>query len=330
MGTRRKTATDAGSWPLERLRGQSDGAHGAAELPLPYIEACRLAEEGRFQEAREAYARLLRLRRRAKKDARLRGLIHNDLAVLDAFEGKFDEAREEWRRAVEADGGLLLARLNRDLLAAEAAMGEVEELEQLKLVPQPGDSAGGAVRVLVPHPPQPSPIEREGDLSTASAELVNSSGVANPADLRSEAGHHAEPDDYYGSARVSDPAVGPTARLRPPNARNTDSPTRIAILSFLFNWPSTGGGNMHTAGLVEFLGRSGYEVRHFFTRFLAWGIGRVAGEGLAASEALDFDEASWNVGEIQRQYRRAVDEFQPHFVAITDAWNMKPHLGESL
>ena len=31
-------------------------------------------------------------------------------------------------------------------------------------------------------------------------------------------------------------------------------PVRVAILSFLFNWPSTGGGNHHTAELAQFLG----------------------------------------------------------------------------
>ena len=31
-----------------------------------------------------------------------------------------------------------------------------------------------------------------------------------------------------------------------------------AILSFLFNWPSTGGGNHHTAELAAFLARAGY------------------------------------------------------------------------
>ena len=29
------------------------------------------------------------------------------------------------------------------------------------------------------------------------------------------------------------------------------TPIRIAILSFLFNWPSTGGGNIHTVELAD-------------------------------------------------------------------------------
>jgi len=41
---------------------------------------------------------------------------------------------------------------------------------------------------------------------------------------------------------------------------------KIAIVSFLYNWPSTGGGNIHTMELVQFLGRAGYEVQHFCVR----------------------------------------------------------------
>ncbi len=46
--------------------------------------------------------------------------------------------------------------------------------------------------------------------------------------------------------------VPPPDAAQHPHA--TDRPIRVAVLSFLFNWPSTGGGNMHTAGLVDFLG----------------------------------------------------------------------------
>ncbi len=73
------------------------------------------------------------------------------------------------------------------------------------------------------------------------------------------------------SARVSEPAVRMTGGLQAPGPRNPDEPIRVANLSFLFNWPSTGGGNMHTAGLVEFLKRGGYEVRHLFARYPAPG-----------------------------------------------------------
>jgi tetratricopeptide (TPR) repeat protein len=56
---------------------------------------------------------------------------------------------------------------------------------------------------------------------------------------------------------------------------------KLAILSFLFNWPSSGGGNVHTAELAHFLARAGYTVRHFYARYPAWGIGNIGREPLA-------------------------------------------------
>jgi hypothetical protein len=52
---------------------------------------------------------------------------------------------------------------------------------------------------------------------------------------------------------------------------------RVAILSFLFNWPTTGGGNVHTYELAIFLEKAGYEVKHFYVRYspLPWRVGQV-------------------------------------------------------
>jgi len=61
-------------------------------------------------------------------------------------------------------------------------------------------------------------------------------------------------------------AAGVNARLvleGRPTGESAPRPVRIAVLSFLFNWPSTGGGNIHTAAIVDFLGRRGYDVRQF-------------------------------------------------------------------
>ena len=49
---------------------------------------------------------------------------------------------------------------------------------------------------------------------------------------------------------------------------------KVAILSFLFNWPTTWGGNVHTQELAIFLGRAGYDVRHSDVDYAGWGIGR--------------------------------------------------------
>ena len=104
----------------------------------------------------------------------------------------------------------------------------------------------------------------------------------------------------------------------------------MAILSFLFNWPSTGGGNIHTVELAQFLGRAGYEVRHIHVRYPAWGVGGAQQPLPIASEVLEFDLASWRLEEIQARYRGAVTAFDPDYVIITDAWNMKPLLAEAV
>jgi glycosyltransferase involved in cell wall biosynthesis len=233
-------------------------------LPEDYCQACRLAEQGLYDDARRLYADVESAATEA--DARLRALIRNDLAVLAALEGRFDEARLGWHHAIEVDPGCQLAHLNDVLVAAE--------LDSL--------------------------TSSQGDV---------------PAPLQ------FAPAPVASASPVFDTRHSPSA---------TRHPTKVAILSFLFNWPSTGGGNMHTAGLAQFLGRAGYEAKHIFARFPEWGTGRVTDELLSPAEVIEFDESAWNIGEIQARYRRAVDEFDPDYVVITDAWNMKPLLAEAM
>ncbi len=70
-------------------------------LPAGYRQACRLAVEGRYEEARRLYGEVECTA--LEGDPRLRALIKNDLAALAALEGRFDEARHGWQLAIEAD-----------------------------------------------------------------------------------------------------------------------------------------------------------------------------------------------------------------------------------
>lgn len=106
--------------------------------------------------------------------------------------------------------------------------------------------------------------------------------------------------------------------------------TRIAIVSLLFNWPSTGGGTVHTAELGKFLSRAGYLVRHFFARNVAWGVGNVTTDTGVPSTPLTFEPQDWCADEIRRRFRRAIEEFRPDFVVVTDSWNAKTLLVEAL
>ena len=71
-------------------------------------------------------------------------------------------------------------------------------------------------------------------------------------------------------------------------------PFRIAIVSLLFNWPSTGGGIVHTAELAQFLSLDGYEVCHFFAVYEPWSVGNVTELLPYNSCAICFSEQSWN------------------------------------
>lgn len=129
-----------------------------------------------------------------------------------------------------------------------------------------------------------------------------------------------------GQARDDSIAKGRMKLTRNPGV----GPTRIAVLSFLFNWPSTGGGTVHTAELCRFLCQAGYEVRHYFARYPAWGIGGVLEDPGHAASAIDFEDSTWNLRSIQSAYRREVDAFAPDTVVITDCWNFKPWLAEAV
>jgi glycosyltransferase involved in cell wall biosynthesis len=110
----------------------------------------------------------------------------------------------------------------------------------------------------------------------------------------------------------------------------TGRATRVAVVSFLFNWPSTGGGIVHTVELARFLAAAGYTVHHVFARYEPWGIGRVEGPLPFPSQCLEFADPDWSLPAIQERFRRAVDAFDPDWVIVTDSWNMKPRLAEAL
>jgi glycosyltransferase involved in cell wall biosynthesis len=265
----------------------------AVEEPIDpsvrYAEACRLPSHGQHDEARRVYMDLDGGLAGAEGDARLRALAQNDLAVVAAMEGRFDEARSGWQAALEIDKDCLVARLNRDLVEAELRLATVhDDFGELKLAPAP--------------PPLPSPPVGEGGPKGRMGRMTDS-----------------------GAALASAPPPWPS-----PIEGEGNRPIRVAILSFLFNWPSTGGGNHHTAEPAHFLARAGYEVKHFFAQYPSWGIGRVTDELISPSEAIAFDDARWNVGEIQARYRGAVEAFTPDYAIITDSWNMKPLLAEAM
>ena len=167
----------------------------------------------------------------------------------------------------------------------------------------------------------------DGDLESARAAFRQAlsldpgceSARANLACLKSpEPSGPVEP-----SFRAVKPANG--LKATPPPSR-----CKVALVSFLFNWPSTGGGIVHTYELAQFLGKAGYDVRLIHARYRPWGIGQVQSALPFPCEVLDFDEGGWKLDTIQNRYRQAVDAFAPDYVLVTDSWNIKPLLAEAV
>jgi glycosyltransferase involved in cell wall biosynthesis len=125
------------------------------------------------------------------------------------------------------------------------------------------------------------------------------------------------------------PALVPRPGL-PPEPSPAEYPIKVAILSLLFNWPSTGGGNVHTYELAWFLAQAGFDVRHIYAHNESWSVGKVEGELPYASERLSFDDASWTPENVKLGFRQAVDTLAPDYVIITDSWNFKPHLADAV
>src|SRR5262249_27581804 len=118
-----------------------------------------------------------------------------------------------------------------------------------------------------------------------------------------------------GESRQQGP--GQNLRERAPTAaahRGAEA-VKVAIVSFLFNWPTGGGGNIHTAELAAFLQRAGYVVRHFYPRYEPWDIGRVDNLPID-SQRLEFTPAEWTIATIQQRFRQAVDAFAPEYVLL--------------
>jgi hypothetical protein len=157
------------------------------------------------------------------------------------------------------------------------------------------------------------------NLTLVEEDLRQAAERAKRAPLVSEGSSNVGPisKPAAGAGRIDNPSYGKTTLASGPG----DKRTKVALLSLLFNWPTTGGGNVHSYELALFLTRAGYDVRHFFARFPPWGIGAVPGPLPYAGEALAFDEAGWHAAGIQERFRRTVAAFSPDHVIVTDSWN---------
>ncbi|MDR3637364.1 MAG: glycosyltransferase family 4 protein [Isosphaeraceae bacterium] len=297
-----------------------------ARLPRDYRRACRLVKEGRSEEARRLYGKL---GERDGTSDRLRALVRNDTAVVEVLAGRPAEACKLLREALEIDAGCEPARLNLGMLGAGPGSDGPPESAS-------SDAMASRTAILSPRERVATQWSDEGERSDARAwGLLPVRPHPDASRPTSPAGRgEREAPSVAGGTQTPQPLTADVAKGREWAARSDRTESRdrvrVAILSFLFNWPSTGGGNIHTVELGRFLSEAGYQVKHVYARYPAWGIGRVEGSMPFPSEGLEFRESDWNVPAIQERFRRAVDGSGADCVLITDAWNMKPLLAEAV
>jgi hypothetical protein len=129
--------------PVAKVMAQTTPAESEHGLPPRYVEACRLAEQGKYAEARATYEELRQST--SKTYSPVRSLIDNDLAALLVAKGKLEEARDAWQDLLARDPGCRLTQLNRDLVEAEISLATVhDDFGELKLAPAPGQASTGA------------------------------------------------------------------------------------------------------------------------------------------------------------------------------------------
>jgi glycosyltransferase involved in cell wall biosynthesis len=235
--------------------------------------------------------------------------------------GKHTEARRLYQDIEPAADLHLLARIRNDVAALAAVEGDLaiarQGFESALALNDQCTLARDNLGMLLENEPPAAETAVSAPAPSPGSAIVPCQPAASPPALAGASGLGAE--------------VFPGPQFVVPAAPATDSrAVKVAIVSFLFNWPSTGGGIVHTVELAQFLARAGYAVRHFYTRHLAWGVGKIEQKLPFPSEALWFDEATWTVPAIQDGFRRAVDAFGPDYIIITDSWNMKPLLAEAV
>ena len=113
------------------------------------------------------------------------------------------------------------------------------------------------------------------------------------------------------------------------SALPASQPVKVAIVSLLFNWPLTGGGNMHTAGLAQFLAARAMTSGTSSPGYPSGGSG---GSRRRCESGRSHRVRCFGLerGRDSARYRLAVEQFDPDYVIITDAWNMKPLLAEAM
>jgi glycosyltransferase involved in cell wall biosynthesis len=123
----------------------------------------------------------------------------------------------------------------------------------------------------------------------------------------------------------SGPAVDVRRDVAPPQE---DEGRRLAIVSMLFNWPSSGGGMHDSVAVAAHLQQCGMAVARFYAVCPAVGIGAVSAPLSVPSTPVHIGEHD-SASQVAERFREAVDRYDPEIVLITDCWSFRPHLLEA-
>lgn len=105
---------------------------------------------------------------------------------------------------------------------------------------------------------------------------------------------------------------------------------KIAIVDLLFNWPPDGGARTDVKEIATRLAKK-YQVRLFVPGYdRLFPRGRIEGKLDFEIQSVPFTTASFNRWQINRKFRRALEEYGPDKTIVADGWYLKPPLIRAL
>jgi len=111
---------------------------------------------------------------------------------------------------------------------------------------------------------------------------------------------------------------------------STSSKPKIAFLDLLFHWPPLGGSWVDVKEIASQLQTVGCDVKLFAPLFKDYfPRGSIKIPPPFPVELIPFNRFSFNVSQVQKRFKKAVDNYSPDIVFITDGYFLKPYLVET-
>lgn len=102
---------------------------------------------------------------------------------------------------------------------------------------------------------------------------------------------------------------------------------KIAFIDIMFHWPPIAGPWVDIKGVATQLKRRGFEVELFVPRYL-WR-GEMEGKLPFKVHQIPFTTFSFNLVNLKKKMREAVEKFDPDYIFLGDGYFLKPYLIEA-